>query len=161
MIPLTDLDRLEMLNKESKEQLKELKAQLQLLKDGEKKAAETTGEELGALRRKLTKMVETNVLLRKQVEQTEPCLMDNVLVIRVPSDEPTPEQKVEGWKGERQRMANRSSRQRRGLVLLCSLLAQCVCVCVCVCVLCRGGGLHGDGEGMKVVDAELQRSDGK
>jgi hypothetical protein len=50
-IPVNDLRKLELLNRESKLKIK----------------VERTGEQLGALRRKLANMVATNVLLRKKV----------------------------------------------------------------------------------------------
>ena len=66
-IPVQDLKRLERLNKEDKQQLKELKGQLQDLKDADRRTVERTGEQLGALRRRVSDLVATNVLLRKRV----------------------------------------------------------------------------------------------
>jgi hypothetical protein len=66
-VPVDDLLRLEKLNKEDKQQLKGLWRQLQDLKDDARKTAKKTGEQLGALRRKLEVLVAANVVLRKRV----------------------------------------------------------------------------------------------
>jgi hypothetical protein len=67
-IPVKDLLRLEALNKEDKIQLSDLKQQLRSLKDEDRRTVERTGEQLGALRRRLSDLVAANVLLRKRVK---------------------------------------------------------------------------------------------
>ena len=52
-IPVQDLTRLELLNKEDKLQLKQLTGQLQNLKEDDRRTVERTGEQLGALRRRV------------------------------------------------------------------------------------------------------------
>lgn len=66
-IPVQDLQRLERLNKEDKQQLKYLKDQLQQLKDTDRQTVERTGEQLGALSRRVADLVADNVLVRKRV----------------------------------------------------------------------------------------------
>ena len=66
-IPVQDLKKLERLSKENKQQLKELKDQLRQLKADDRHTVERTGEQLGALSRRVADLVADNVLLRKRV----------------------------------------------------------------------------------------------
>lgn len=66
-VPKDEIDELQAMNKDNVQELREIRRALQSLKHEDAKTVERTGEQLGALRRKLEELVQDNVELRKRV----------------------------------------------------------------------------------------------
>jgi hypothetical protein len=64
MVPLKDLDKLEDVQEEDSHEIEVLRKEQRDLKEEDRKTLEKTGNQLGALMRKMTALIRTNVMLR-------------------------------------------------------------------------------------------------